>query len=196
MEGVLFERFKREKLVISMRDFLCMQAAALEQHPDFFLPPICFVSLNSERNTSVQNAKLTPWESKLVLCGILMAWAALVEMFLMLALILCFAPVLEEASSRGGREAQLLLKLLMQVPAYEGEILWCVLFFCWELDKDKGRSCFRIYKIITFVIPIDRQLWPIRFLVPYLLFPLMGQLTAGTKCMVCSAFIICAAISD
>lgn len=117
------ERFRREKLLISMRDFLCMQLAALEQHPDFFLPPICFVSLNSECNTSVQNAKLTPWESKLVLCRILMAWAAPVEMFPMLALILCFAPVLEEASSRGDREAQLLLELLMQVLAYEGEIL-------------------------------------------------------------------------
>lgn len=95
---------------------------------------------------------------------------------------------------RVDREPLLLLSLLMQVSMYEGEILWCELLSVENWTKTRDAAAFESIKLFHLQSPQTRQLWPIRFLAPYLVFPLMGQLTAGTKCMFCSVFItICVA---
>lgn len=130
-----------------MWSFGTYSAVLVEQHPEFVLTPICFVSLSSECNIH-EKCQIDPrgkWSGPVV-CRIFTVWTATVEMFLMFALLLCFTPVVEEASWVD-REAQLLLRLLMQVPTYEGEILWCELLSVENWTKTRDAAAFESIKL-------------------------------------------------
>lgn len=101
-----------------------------------------------------------------------------------------FHPCYRRSSLRVDKETQLLLRLVMQVARLEGGIVWCELRSAENWTKTRDTAAFESIKLFHLQSPQTGQLWPIRLLAPYFVFPLMGQLTAGTKCMVCSVFII------
>lgn len=59
----------------------------------------------------------------------------------------------------------------------------CVMWapFCWELDKDKGRSCFWIYKIIPLAVPTDGAALANQASCPLLRFSLNGAINSRNK---------------
>lgn len=71
----------------------------VEQHPEFVMTPICFVSLSSECNIH-EKCQIDPRGKGggPVVCRIFIVRTATAEMFLMFALILCFTPIVKEAS--------------------------------------------------------------------------------------------------
>lgn len=91
---------------------------------------------------------------------------------------------------RTDKETQLLLRLVMQVARFAGGIEGCELCSAENWTKTRDAAAFESIKLFHLQSPQTGQPWPIRILAPYFVFPLMGQLTAGTKCMVCSVFII------
>lgn len=101
-----------------------------------------------------------------------------------------FHPCYRGSNLRIDKEAQLLLGLVMQVAGFAGGIVWWELPSAENWTKTRDAAAFESIKLFHLQSPQTGQLWPIRLLAPYFVFPLMGQLTAGTKCMVCSVFII------
>lgn len=138
----------------------------------------------------MKNARLTPGENEVgpLFAGYL--WSGQLPWKCSSCLpFYCVSPLLERKQPKS-KEAQLLLRLVMQVAGFAREIVWCELRSAENWTKTRDAAAFESIKLFHLQSPQTGQLWPIRLLAPYFVFPLMGQLTAGTKCMVCSIFII------
>lgn len=89
-------------------------------------------------------------------------------------------PCYRGSNIRIDKEAQLLLGWSWRLlDCRRNCVIWALL--CWEPDKDKGRSCFWIYKIIPLAVPTDGAALANQASCPLLGFSLNGAINSRNK---------------